>query len=391
MSSAEDVGRPGSAPLGLSLRARDLPLAGGWGLEVAEIVADAWLWATPADLRVLERLRRDVPIHLHALGLNLGSVDGLDPEYVDRLRTLAQRLEVTVVSDHFAWRSIDGEWSSTFLPIPLHPEVLAHVADRVEAVQDRLGGLLALETPTLYTPPLEAGFDLADALLALHERAGTEVLVDVCNLRVSAHNVGLNPEDLVRRLAPATAYVHVAGFSRGAHLCLDDHGSSPEPETMRLAGLSDAPVILEWDRNPPPPSAMPSVLETLRRSPLPPPRVDPPRIQETRPSPNFSDLETWCRTFRAEVEIEATPGHRALRAEQIFTALAFLEESHPRTQATLGEGFRWFVREHASTSWARDVHGLDRARTFSGFLRQRPELQAHPARKEMEAEWAQYE
>ncbi|MEL6185134.1 MAG: DUF692 family multinuclear iron-containing protein [Myxococcota bacterium] len=379
--------------VGLSVRAAHLSHLGSWELDVAEVVADAWLWASPDELRPLERLRRDVPLHLHALGLNLGSVDGLDPEYVDRLRTLADRLEVDTVSDHFAWRSVDGEWSSTFFPIPLLPDSLAHVATRVEAVQARLGRPLALETPTLYVSGPEPAFDLADALLALHARCECPVLVDACNLRVSARNVGLDAEGLARRLAPITAYTHVAGFARGRDFWLDDHGSAPESETLRIARLTGAPMVLEWDRQPPPPERIPEVLERLWRSDAdlrPSEEADAPPAYPSPPEmPRFGDdYPGWCRAFRRAVAEGESVGFKALRAEQIYGALGILEANYPVTQRALGEGFRGLVREHVARGWARDVHGLDWILTFADFLRARPELEDHPQRAALEAEWS---
>ena len=391
----EDQEGPEEVTLGLSVRAPHLPHLGSWGLDVAEVVADAWLWASPEELRPLERLRSDVPLHLHALGLNLGSVDGLDPEYVDRLRTLADRLEVDTVSDHFAWRSVDGEWSSTFFPIPLLPESLAHVAARVEAIQDRLGRPLALETPTLYVPGPEPAFDLADALLALHAHCECPVLLDACNLRVSARNVGLDAEGLAQRLAPVTAYAHVAGFARGRDSWLDDHGSAPEEETLRIARLTGAPMVLEWDRDPPPSEEMPAILAVLRSSgvgspPLHTP-VDVPAAPYPAPTemPSFHDHKEWCRAFRRAVQEGDSIGFKALRAEQVYGALGILESNYPVTLDALGDdGFRWLVREHVARGWARDVHGLDWILTFADFLRARPELEGHPRRTALEAEWS---
>ena len=103
-----------------------------------------------------------MPIHLHCIGLNLGSVDGLDPDYVDRVARLADRLDVVTVSDHFAWRSIDGRWSMGFLPIPLVPEVVGHVASRVRAVEERLGRRITLETPVDYVALQPEGVDVAE-------------------------------------------------------------------------------------------------------------------------------------------------------------------------------------------------------------------------------------
>ncbi len=389
-----------SPPIGLSVRA---PWQADWrsfAVDCVEVIADAWLWASDDDLRPLERLRRDVPVYLHALGLNLGSVDGLDPEYVDRLRALAERLDVEAVSDHFGWRSIDGHWSSTFLPVPLVPEAMAHFASRVHAVQDRLRRILVLETAAEYVNVQPPGVDAADGLLALHEACGSEVLLDTCNLRVGGHNIGANAHDIATRLAPITRYVHVAGFSRGPSAWIDDHGAAPEPETLRLAALPGVPVVLEWDRDLPGAEALRKCLAGVRTAlseprPLLSEPVDGegPETAAARSKSwqgDFQGLASWCRGFMAELMRPTKPGFDVLHADQVFGALSVLTEAYPVTRSTLGDNFRWLVREMVRQHCARDVHGLTWISAFGPWMRRRPELLDHPQREALEAEWVSH-
>lgn len=408
-------------PVGLSVRAPWLAGAPALGLDRVEVVADAWLWATDDELRPLERLRRDAPFYLHALGLNLGSTDGLDPEYVDLVGRLAARLEVDAVSDHFAWRSVDGAWSSTFLPLPLHREVIAHVASRVHAVQDRLRRPLVLETPAEYADIHPPGVTIADALWALYEACGCGALVDTCNLRVSAHNLGGDPEAVVRRLAPITVYTHVAGFSRGAGMWLDDHGAAPEGRTVHLGAMTGAPLVLEWDRDPPGLRGIDATLREMRARlktfdaddgrptvpgaspasdngpPAPFPELpDAPSTPDASPASDrgppatFPGLRAWSRSFMRELSRPSSPGFKVLHADQIHAALQLLSDTYPTTGATLGPNFRWFVREFVRAVPARDVHGLGWVPRFGRWLRGRPELATHAERPNLEREWERH-
>lgn len=381
--------RPGQAsiPLGLSLREGWLDRAETLGLELVELVADAWMFRSEAALARIDRLRRDLPVHLHCLGLNLGSADGLDPEYVDRVKALADRWEAEV-SDHFGWRSVDGEWSSTFLPLPHRSDVLGHVAARVHAVQERLGRVLALETPSEYVFVPEHEHSLSEALWALHEACGTEVVLDVCNLRVSEQNVGALPaEAVVDALAPITRYVHLAGFSRGPSLWIDDHGSAPELETIALFARAGRPGILEWDRRAPASDGVVSVLRDIRgaargeRSTRPegfgkgyepgePPSPFYPRCG------TFPGLEEWQRRFATWIHEKSVPqGFAVLRSDLVFSALEILEVELPATRATLGDGFRYFVRRAVERGpWPSDVHGRTWPGIFARQLLETPEL-----------------
>lgn len=372
--------------IGLSVRSSWLPHLSSLDLDLVEVVADQWLDAPPEALQPV--LDLGVPVMVHALGMNLGSVDGLDPEYADQVGALADRLDAACVSDHFAWRSVDGVWSSSFLPLPLRPEVILHVAARAAAVVQRLGRPLALETPSRYLG-LGDTANVADALLALHEMAGSLALVDACNLRVSEANTGDPALELAERLAPIAAYCHVAGFTRGAQRWLDDHGSEPEPTTLGVADATGAPIVLEWDRDAPDVEPLKAVLQRLRASSAPPqtPVPDPLADSVTLPAP--FDLHEWQRSVMKEVHCPTRAPFRSFHDDQVYGALALLEDNLPETAAILGPNFRWFVRELVTEAdpCCRDVHGYSWIPAFVRFLENRPELSEHPRRPELIEEW----
>src|SRR5207247_3352206 len=101
-------------------------------------------------LRALERARALAPVALHGVSLSLGSVDPLRADYLDDLATLAERIEPAWISDHLCWGSVGGHYAHDLLPLPYTEEALAHVAERIRAVQDRLGRLILLENVSSY-------------------------------------------------------------------------------------------------------------------------------------------------------------------------------------------------------------------------------------------------
>ena len=60
------------------------------------------------------------------------------PAYLDELAALAAEVEPAWVSDHLCWGSYGGHHAHDLLPLPYTEEALAHVAERVLRVQDRL-------------------------------------------------------------------------------------------------------------------------------------------------------------------------------------------------------------------------------------------------------------
>src|SRR5262245_30519856 len=102
-----------------------------------EIHAENYLAPSPAT-QAVERLRRDHDFSVHAVGLSLGSVDGLDATHLTRVAALVGRLEPALVSDHLAWSVSNGRYFNDLLPLPYTEEALDVVVRNVDRLQEAL-------------------------------------------------------------------------------------------------------------------------------------------------------------------------------------------------------------------------------------------------------------
>src|SRR5262249_37028105 len=123
---------------------RDRPAAG-----FLEIHAENFLAASPAR-QTIDRLRADYALSVHAVGLSLGSVDGLDEAHLARIAALVKRLEPEWMSDHLAWCTNGGHYFNDLLPLPYTEEALDVVVRNVERLQEALGRRVAIENPACY-------------------------------------------------------------------------------------------------------------------------------------------------------------------------------------------------------------------------------------------------
>jgi uncharacterized protein (UPF0276 family) len=226
-----------------------------------EVHAENYLGGGPA-LRALDAIRRDYPVALHAVGLSLGSADGLNTRHLDRLRSLVDRIQPMLVSEHLSWSVFGGVYVNHLLPLPYTAESLALVARHVDQAQTALGRQLLLENPSSYLQFRDSTIPEAEFLAELAGRSGCGLLCDVNNVYVTAHNFGL---DAVRYLATlpvgAVGEIHVAGHSPsdadGQSLLIDDHGS-PVSEAVwalyacALERFGAVPRLIEWDTALPP-------------------------------------------------------------------------------------------------------------------------------------------
>ena len=104
-----------------------------------EVHSENYFGEGGSPIHQLEQVRRDYPISLHSVSLSLGSADGLNWQHLTQLKNLHTRIDACLISDHLSWSSYNGQYLHDLLPLPYTDEALAHIAERIQQVQDFLG------------------------------------------------------------------------------------------------------------------------------------------------------------------------------------------------------------------------------------------------------------
>lgn len=249
-------------PTGIGLRARHLEELPGRKPEVGflEIHAENYLGGGPA-LRRIERLRADYRFSVHAVGLSLGSAEGLDGAHLARVKALVDRLRPDLVSDHLSWSVTAGTYLNDLLPLPCTEESLAVVCRNVDRLQESLGRRVLVENPSSYLRFTHSTIGEAEFLAAIVARTGCGLLCDLNNIHVTCSNLGLDAGAYLAALPEAAiGEFHLAGHAindaDGEPILIDDHGSRvAEPVWSRLrqalARIGDRPTLVEWDTDVP--------------------------------------------------------------------------------------------------------------------------------------------
>lgn len=236
-----------------------------------EIHAENYLSGSPA-LQAVERLRSDYAISVHAVGLSLGSVDGLDEGHLARVAALVQRLEPALVSDHLSWSTFDGRYVNDLLPLPYTEEALAVVVRNVQRLQEALGRQVSIENPSCYLGFAQSTLSEPEFLAELARQSGCGLLLDVNNIAVTAHNLGLDARDWLDLPGQAIAQYHLAGHAvndaDGETILIDDHGSRVSEGVWALFAeavdcFGPRPTLVEWDTDLP---ALSVLLEEAARA-----------------------------------------------------------------------------------------------------------------------------
>jgi hypothetical protein len=226
-----------------------------WGIDWFEIITENFIDNFGYAAHVLERIAANRPIVMHGVSLSIGSTTPLDLIYLRKLRALAERIQPVWISDHLCWTGVAGINTHDLLPLPLTEASLAHVRERVDAVQDYLGRPLILENPSSYLEFHASQLPEWEFLGLLSDMTGCGLLLDVNNVYVSAVNHGFDAAAYIDAVpADRVVQTHLAGHTdRGTHL-IDTHDhpvAAPVWELYRQASarIGDVAALLEWDAN----------------------------------------------------------------------------------------------------------------------------------------------
>jgi uncharacterized protein (UPF0276 family) len=246
---------------------RDRPAAG-----FLEIHAENYFGGSAAR-QAVERLRETYEFSVHAVGLSLGSVDGLDPHHLARVAALVKRLEPALVSDHLSWSVHGGRYFNDLLPMPYTEEALEVVVRNVGHLQEALGRQVSVENPSCYLGFNHSTLTEPEFLDELVRRSGCTLLLDINNIVVTAHNLRLEPRDWLAGLpGEAITEYHLAGHAvndcDGEPILIDDHGSRVGNEAWALFAeairrYGPRPALVEWDTDIP---ALPVLLEEAAKA-----------------------------------------------------------------------------------------------------------------------------
>ena len=231
-------------------------------LGFIEIHAENYMGAGGLPHAMLERLRSRYALSIHGVGLSIGGAGPLDQAHLKRLKTLCNRYQPESFSEHLAWSTHEGSYLNDLLPLPYTEETLRHIINHIDEVQSTLNRQMLLENPSTYISFAESTIPEAEFLLAIAERTGCGLLLDINNVFVSSTNHALDPRAYLDQFPlQHIGEIHLGGHTEdaddeGALLLIDAHGSPTADPVWALyaetiAKTGPIATLIEWDNNVP--------------------------------------------------------------------------------------------------------------------------------------------
>jgi uncharacterized protein (UPF0276 family) len=225
-----------------------------------EVHAENYMGAGGPAHRALEHIRGDYPVSLHGVCMSVGGPQPLDLAHLARFRSLVERYEPALVSEHLAWSTHGTTYFNDLLPLPYTRATLSRVADHIDEVQDAIGRSILLENPSTYVAFRESTMAETDFIGALVRHTGCGLLLDVNNVVVSATNQGYSPLDYLDDFPlEHVGEIHLAGHAEQADdegdlLLIDSHDRQVAQRVWDLFEIvvrrrGPLPTLVEWDSN----------------------------------------------------------------------------------------------------------------------------------------------
>lgn len=209
----------------------------------------------------LEMFAERHPVSLHGVSLSLAADCPPDARQLNRLRTLVDRVNPALVSEHLAWSTWRDQYHPDLLPFPRSTAALTRIADNIDRTQEALGRRIAVENPTHYLRLDGHDWNETEFLAEISRRTGCGLLLDVNNVHISAHNLGFDAGTYLDDFpGSAVMEIHLAGHSvdpSSPALLIDSH-DAPVAEGVwalyqRLVRrIGPRPTLIERDDHIPP-------------------------------------------------------------------------------------------------------------------------------------------
>lgn len=200
-----------------------------------EIISENYMVDGGRPLFILDQILKHYPVVMHGVSLSIGTTDPLNKDYLNKLKTLIQRVQPKWISDHLCWTGAKGHNLHDLLPLPYNEETIHHVAHRIKEVQNFLGRQMLIENVSSYMEFCDSDMTEWEFLKAVVEESNCKILLDINNIYVSSVNHNFNPIDYLEGIpVDKVVQFHLAGHSTLKTHLLDTHDHPVKTDVWEL-------------------------------------------------------------------------------------------------------------------------------------------------------------
>ena len=179
-------------------------------IDFLEIIADHYIDVPKWKMEELKLLKAHFVIIPHAINLSIGSIKGVDDNYLDKLNDLINFINPPYWSEHIAYTQAHDSDLGHLSPVVYNDQFLSILQQNIEKVMNKIKKPFILENITYHIELPGKTYSDADFLNKLCETAGVGLLLDLTNLYINSKNFGfdsfqiidqIKPENIIKRIS----------------------------------------------------------------------------------------------------------------------------------------------------------------------------------------------
>lgn len=239
-------------------------------IDFLEITAEHYLDARPQKLEELKLLKEHFPLIPHSLEMSLGSAEGIDENYLEKIAELVAFTEPAWFSDHICFTKSGGVNIGHLAPVPYTMEALKVFVRNISKVKNRIKTPFILENITYMMRFPSSEMSEGEFIRRILEETDCGLLLDVTNLYINSRNHGFEWRALLDELPlERVVQLHFVGLHEHQNLLIDAHANETQSEIWEVfrevsARCDIKGAILERDENFPPFAEILQELQTAR-------------------------------------------------------------------------------------------------------------------------------
>lgn len=236
-------------------------------INFLEITTDHYLDARPQKLEELKLLKDHFPLIPHSLELSLGSAEGINEDYLEKVAEVVEFVEPAWFSDHICFTKSGGIKIGHLAPVPFTDESLKVLVKNISKVKKLIKTPFILENITYMMRFPSSEMSEGEFITRLLQETGCGLLLDVTNLYINSKNFGYDWRAFLDDIPiERIVQLHFVGLHKHNNYLIDAHAHKTQDdiwnvfeEVCRRADVKGA--VLERDENFPP---FEEILEELK-------------------------------------------------------------------------------------------------------------------------------
>lgn len=239
-------------------------------IDFLEITTDHYLDAKPQKKDELKLLKEHFPLISHSLELSLGSAEGIDEEYLEKVAELVEFVNPQWFSDHICFTKSGGVKIGHLAPVPYTKEAIKVFVRNISKVKQRVKTPLILENITYLVNFPSSEMSEAAFIKTILEETDCGLLLDVTNLYINSQNFGFDWQRFLDEIPlERVVQLHFVGSHKHGKRLIDAHANKTEKEIWNVFAevakrCNIKGAILERDENFPPFAEILEEIKTAR-------------------------------------------------------------------------------------------------------------------------------